>query len=350
MFLLPPLKPKLSAALRDVTSESPRARAAAAESLGGAPDGRGDEARKALRPLIDDTVGSVRAAAIESLGRLKDREALDDIVGRFEDQDPTVRQIALMAAAEIGDRRVLPALERALRSDEPDVRFQAVASLTVVAGEGAIGVLRRVVTDDDIEVRAHLADSLGSLETPEARAPLRKLLDDDELLVRKAAAIGLARCGDDSGARVLVEALTDKDRCFEAAWALGELKVELACEPLARMTRAVFKPLAIKAAAAAALVRIGDPRGEPALLSVLTALRSDARGYAAQMVGELELVSLAPEVAKLADQPRGADPMVVAEALGRLAALSDVAMSALEDIAGRRDEVGERARELLEGL
>ena len=84
MFLFPPLKPKLSAAFRDVTSENVRARAAAAESLGGAPPDRADEARAALRPLIDDTSGSVRASAIASLGRLKDRKAVDDIVGRFE--------------------------------------------------------------------------------------------------------------------------------------------------------------------------------------------------------------------------------------------------------------------------
>ena len=350
MFLFPPLKPKLSAAFRDVASDNARARAAAADSLGGAPESRADEARDALRPLADDADGGVRAAAIASLGRLEDVEALDVILARFDDLDPTVRQIAIMAAAEIGDPRALPALERALRRDEPDVRFQAVASLARLGGADAVDALARLVDDADPEVRAHLADALGSIEDAAAVAPLTELLADEEGIVRTAAAIGLARCGDDGGADELVLALNDKERCFEAAWALGELEVEAAREPLARLAAALFKPLAIKAAAAAALVRIGDPRGEPALRKVLLALRSDARGYAAQMAGELRLASFAPDLAKLAKRPRGADPVVVAEALAKLAPESDVAMSALEDMAERADEAGERARELLKTL
>ena len=58
MRLFPPLRPKLSAALRDVSSKDPRARAAAAEALGDAPKDRSEEAKAALRPLIDDTIAA----------------------------------------------------------------------------------------------------------------------------------------------------------------------------------------------------------------------------------------------------------------------------------------------------
>ncbi|MCB9591415.1 MAG: HEAT repeat domain-containing protein [Sandaracinaceae bacterium] len=344
--LFPPLRPKLSAALRDVTSKNERARAAAAEALGSAPEDRAEEARVALRPLLDDPMSSVRCAAIASLGQLKDAESVEVIIARFEDGDPTVRQVALIAAGEIGDERAIPALERGLRRPDAEVRFQAVASLALVQGEASIRRLTDLVDDEDHEVRAHLADALGSLETAAAIPPLRQLLADEDRRVREAASIALARCGDDSGADELVLLLTDRDRCFEAAWALGELKVEAAKDPLHRLATALLKPLTVKAAAAAALVRIGDPRGEPLLGSVLTALRSDARGYAAQLVGELGLISLAPEVAKLADRPRGADPMVVAEALAKLADRSEDARLALGRLAERTDAVGERAKAL----
>ena len=349
MQLFPPLRPKISAALRDVTSDKPRARAAAAEALGGAPSEQAAEACAALRPLMDDVTASVRCAAIASLGRLQDKDALDGIVARFEDLDPTVRQVALISAGEIGDPRVAPTLERMLRRDEADIRFQALASLAMVAGEAALAPLRGLVDDPDAEVRAHLAEALGSLEVRGAIKPLRRLLEDSERVVREAACIALARCGDDSGAEELILLLTDRDRCFEAAWALGELEIVAAAEPLARLASARLKPLAVKAAAAAALVRLGDARGQPALRSVLRAVRADARGYAAQLVGELGLVGLAPDVAKLARRPRGADPMVVAEALGKLRGQSEEAQRALEYLAERQDDVGVHARRLLDG-
>lgn len=318
MRLFPPLRPKLSAALRDVSSDDPRSRAAAAEALGDAPSENADEAKAALRPLVDDGIGAVRAAAIASLGSLRDADALGDIVARFEDGDAVVRQVAVMAAGDIGDPGAVRPLRRMLRRDEPELRFQAVTSLAKLAPDEAVEALETLTDDPDREVREQLADALGSLEDPKAEGPLEILLDDETVEVRRAAAIALARTGNDAGADALVEALNDTDRCFEAAWALGELGVQPAREPLARLTSALFKPLAIKAAAAAALVRLDDPRGVPALKRVLTAFRSDARGYAAQLVGELGLTELRPELEKLSKNPRGADPQVVADALARL--------------------------------
>lgn len=346
MQLFPPLRPKLSAALRDVASADERARAAAAEALGSAPPEHAEEAKAALRPLLDDRAASVRCAAIVSLGQLRDAASLEVILARFDDGDPTVRQVAMIAAGEIGDARAVDALARGLRRKQPEVRFQAVASLAMILREDAVPRLADLVDDDDAEVRAHLADALGSIEAPAAIPPLERLLEDADRRVRESAAIGLARCGSDAGADELVRLLIDRDRCFEAAWALGELKVARAADPLARLAAARFKPLAVKAAAAAALVRLGDPRGEPHLAAVLRAFRSDARGYAAQLVGELGLAALAPDVARLADRPRGADPVVVVEALAKLAAVSPEAREALARVAARDDAAGARAREL----
>ena len=150
------------------------------------------------------------------------------------------------------------------------------------------------------------------------------------------------------GYSALIEALDDKERVFEAAWALGELKIEEAREPLFKVAQSVLKPLATKAAAAAALVRLGDRRGVPLLRSVLRAFRSDARSYAVELVGELGLSVLADDVAALAIRPRGADPVVVAKALGKLAAESPRAREALSAMAKRDDEAGQAAREVLE--
>ena len=203
MFLFPPLKPKLSAAFRDVASDNARARAAAADSLGGAPESRADEAREALRPLADDADGGVRAAAIASLGRLEDVEALDVILARFDDLDPTVRQIAIMAAAEIGDPRALPALERALRRDDLQAAIAwrgARAEALAQRGEHAEAV---ALAQAGVEIAA-ATDAL--LDHADARmaaaAALRAAGRSDEAEAEEQRARELWR---DKGATLLLE-------------------------------------------------------------------------------------------------------------------------------------------------
>lgn len=346
--MFPPLRPKFSAALRDVRAKSPRARALAAEALAFPIEGREDEAKEANRILIEDEDPTVRGAALATAGKLRDDGALALVLARFEDDDPAVRQIALIAAGDIGDPRATLAVQRALGDARPELRFQAVASLAALAGEGAIDDLSKLIGDADAEVRAHLADALGSLESKKAKKALKKLLDDGARPVRQAAAVALARIGDGSGSRELAGALADPDRVFEAAWALGEIGAKEAAEPLALIAEGVLKPLAVKAAAAAALVRIGDPRGVPALRSVLRAFRSDARSYAAELVGELGLEELAGDVIALVDRPRGSDPVVVARAIAKLAKVSEPARVALRKLAGGHGEPARIAREALD--
>ena len=260
---------------------------------------------------------------------------------------PWCGRIALIAAAEIGDGRALGPLKRALEDERADVRFQAVASLAMLAPDHAVKPLSKRVDDDDPEVRAHLADALGSLERPEAALPLARLLEDGSPPVRRAAAVGLARIGDARGVPALIDALDDDERFFEAAWGLGELGAQEAVEPLAKIANAFLKPLAFKAAAAAALVRLGDRRGVEVLRGVLGALRSDARSYAVELIGELGLEELADDVVALAVRARGADPVVVARTLAKLADASPAARGALEAMARRGDEAGRTAKVLL---
>lgn len=345
-WLLPPLKPHFDAALRDVDAPRDDARGRAAESLGDAPPERLAEAAAALERLVDDRAPTVRAAALASLGRLGAESALDAIVARFEDGDPTVQQVAMIAAADLGDRRALGPIREALGAARAEVRFQAVAALVDLAPEESAEALAPLVDDPDPEVRLQVADALGGLERPEGAESLLMMLGDEEARVQHSAAIGLARLGDGRGVGQLVDALDDQERFFEAAWALGELRADEAREPLARVAESFFKPLATKAAAAAALVRLKDERGVEALRRILRAVRSDARSYAAQLVGELELGALAPEIVRLAKKPRGADLVVVAQTLAKLSPQSRAAAGALADLARRADEVGEVARRL----
>jgi hypothetical protein len=109
----------------------------------------------------------------------------------------------------------------------------------------------------------------------------------------------------------------------------------------------VLGPRWRKACAARALVRIGDELGVTALREVLTELRGDGRSLAAQAAGEPGLVELVPELVRLCRRPRGADPLVLAEALAELLPRAPSAREGLALLAERPDRAGELARHAL---
>ncbi|MGF1467012.1 MAG: HEAT repeat domain-containing protein [Sandaracinaceae bacterium] len=345
-FGLPPLPPRFEAALRDVHSRKVTARWMAAEALGRAPAGRRADAIDALWILADDAAAEVRATALSALGNLRAVEALDLLLARFDDGDPTVRQVAMVAAADLDDPRTLDAFRRALTAAHPDVRFQAVDAIAALSPDAGAELAPRVDDDDD-EVRAQLADVLGTVDGAAAAEALGLLLGDPTPRVQRAAALSLARRGDGTGLGLVLEAIDDAERRYEAVRALGLLGAEEAAEPLARLAGSLLKPLSLRAEAGAALVRLGDRRGVAALRQVLGALRSEGRSYAAQLVGELGLSELAPHVAALAQRPRGADPLAVATALSALGRGAPGAEAGLRTLAARDDEAGAVARRAL---
>jgi len=332
MSLIPALPPSFEAALRDAHSRDARARRAAAASLASPPPGQEERAKAALRRLLDDPVGAVRGAAVAGAGSLRDTEALDVILARFDDGEPVVRQLAIIAVARMGDPRAVEPLRQALSDTRPDVRFQAAVSFAELCPNEALSALRPLVEDEDPEVRASAASAIGTLTQEGAADVIAPLLSDATAHTRADAALALAALGDSRAGPVLLEALDDPERRFAAAAALGEIGYGEAVEALARITSRLLAPLSLKAAAGAALARMGDPRGASALRGVLRALRGDGRSYAAELAGELGLVELAPDIAALVESPRGADPVVIARALADLAPRSDEARAALEKV------------------
>jgi len=346
-LFLPPLRPNLEAALRDVSSENARSRSAAAEALG---DARGDErdrARVALAKLASDKEPEVRVVALAGLGRIGDASSLDAVLPRFDDEIATVREVAVIAAAQLRDLRAAPRIRRALSDERPEVRFQAVISLAELEGEEARVALFPALGDDDAHVRANAASALASLAPDGPTADrLAKLLRDSSANVRLEAALALAKAHDVRAATELGRHLED-DRAYEAIEAIAALGARERADDLAKVARSFLKPLELKAAAAAALAKLGDPRGVIVLRDIVRAFRSDARTYVAEAIGMLGLVELADELVALADKPRGADLGVVVDSLGKLLPQREDLRDVLERLGKRDDDVGARARAIL---
>lgn len=353
-WLLPPLPPHFDAALRDVSAKAVEARMSAARRLSQPDAGRQDEARSALNALTRDRDARVRATAVEGLTEVGTVDDHPRLLECLDDVDALVRELSVVALSMIDHPSRDELLLRALDSRHPEVRFQALSCCAEQCAETAAEYFLRLTRDDDARVRQNaartLADTGAAASDEPTRQRLHSMLGDDDDGVRYRAALSLGAHADAKAVGILVAALEDPDCRLDALDVLGLHDLPQVREAVAAITESFLKPLSVKAAAARALCRLGDPRGAEGLRAVIRAFRSDGRSYAVEIIGELELTELAPEVAELAQRPRGVDPAVLVDCLGRLAARDEAARRGLATLARGAGESGERARALLAGL
>jgi HEAT repeat protein len=346
MSFLPPLPPTFEAALRDVRARKLEARMAAAAALADPPAARRADALSGLLELAADRDARVRGAAVKALQMLGDRGALPELIARMEDGDGLVRELAVVALGSLGGRDACDALRTALRSHHPEVRFQAVVSYVEACAAPVLSALKPLLRDEDPKVRANAARSLVRFGA-EARGELQRALDDPEPHVRAEAALALARLGESPDEEALRPALSDPELLPDALDAVARFELRALQEEVAALALSVLKPLPLKAAAARALLRLGDPRGVPALRGVLRAFRGDGRSYAVEIAGELQVRALVPELLRLSRWLRGTDPAALTAALSALLPLEPAARKGLERLARRDDDAGEQARQVL---
>lgn len=320
MSFLPPLEPTFEAALRDVDAKGAEFRASAARRLASPPSGREDEARVGLRRLLEDARAEVRAAAYEALGAVGLEEDGVRLGRGVDDPSDRVRQAAVEALARLEGERARVVLEELLSHATPAVRFQAVRALAGL-GPTAIPCILRAIVDADPEVRAQAAFALGGLGDEATGDSLLPLLADPDEGVALAAALALADLGDGRGAAILGKALDGRrgPERLEVALAAAKLRDPGLRPVLARVVEGFFTSAHVRAAAAAGLAALGDPRGEEALRRILGQWFSPARGLAVECIGELGIVGFAPDLDRLAARPRGVDDEVLREARTRLA-------------------------------
>jgi len=368
-FLLPQAPPTFAAALRDVTAKAQQARLAAAERLAQADEHELQEAVRALCAISADREAIVRAAGLRGLGEIAAREqdpdsdvpitqpsalsgdeaVLEALALRMQDTSPIVREVAAIALGRVGGPRCHRLLEEALRSEHPAVRFQALAGYVETSDTAEPRKVIALLSDADAEVRGQAARALATLisAAPSAKpaviAALKGALADTSGRTRAEAALALARLGDASGSELFAGALDDPMLRGETLEAIAALSLTSHAGVLARIARNVFTSPFDRIAIARTLIRLGDARGAELLRAALSGLRTAPRLLAVHAIGELGLLELAPEVAKLAERARGVDAATLVGALGALAAKSPDAQAGLERMAAGRGRSAELA-------
>jgi hypothetical protein len=140
---------------------------------------------------------------------------LDDAWQRTEEEDHEIRYVLAALMAHLGEPEGVPRLLGLLdlsEAEDPEarLRFGALANLGALGDERALPALIRFSEDPDEGLRSVAVVGMQKLPLTEVREPLRRALGDEALMVRANAAIALSRLGDPSGAPVL-RALLDPE-------------------------------------------------------------------------------------------------------------------------------------------
>ncbi|MBI5882743.1 MAG: HEAT repeat domain-containing protein [Elusimicrobia bacterium] len=128
----------------ELTQAQQRLRAAVVEAFGLIKDKKA--APLVLASVADEDPGVVRAGVL-ACGRLKERKAVDPLIG-LAGADPVFIPLVYEALAEIGDSRARPVLERGAKDDDPFAAAAASYGLVRMGDRGSLEVLKKAVASD----------------------------------------------------------------------------------------------------------------------------------------------------------------------------------------------------------
>jgi HEAT repeat protein len=279
----------LDAALRDLTSRSPKARAAAAHALGDVVDPvERARATAALIVALDDDRPEVRTEASASLGEVGDASAVAPLVKRLDDGSPPVRQAAAIALGSLRASDGFAPLAAALKSGPADLRFQAATSLAEIDPIAAYDPLVGALDDGDPQVLGAIALSLGAIEDGRAVGHLARLLDHRDAGVRFDAAYALAQLGDGRGRGALRDGIAVMSRAWDAVIALETLGTPADADAIADALTGRGVPPEVQVRGAGALLRIESAHRDAAkrvIAAALGARKLEVRGLAVEELG-----------------------------------------------------------------
>ncbi len=137
----------------------------------------------------------VRKSAVVCVGKLRHREAAEDLCRLLQDQKSVIRKEAIIALNHIKDSRALPAIIECMKDPQKEVRIVATVALgnTSRDDEFVVGPLRNALHDSSWEVRRAAVNSLGNLGIVDTMEEILPLLREEEEEIRKAVALCLLK-------------------------------------------------------------------------------------------------------------------------------------------------------------
>jgi TonB family protein len=236
------VRPVVAEWLRGAASGDPNALLASLYALGAVP------AAELLPTVIDAIKGAdarVRAAACPVYGRAAaagtavtwTSSAWTALAAGLKDADASVRAACAAAAGRAGaagatDKKTASALVARLADRDLTVRAAAVVAIAKIDPGRAASELKKLATDDSPGVLAALAEAWSAMPKP-PRDKLEKLAGHTEAVVRAAAVAALVRIGDTASLDAAALYAGDVGESVRLA-ALPAVKAESVLRELAR--------------------------------------------------------------------------------------------------------------------
>lgn len=192
----------------------------------------GPESVKFLLGYMQQKDPVVLAHATESLGLLKEREALNPVIAQLNHDDVRVRRAATGALIEIGgtlDQRgpLLSFFSERLFDQDGQVRLKAVEGLRLVKDPRTVTAMAALIQDPVPEVRRATLMAMADTGDVSAVDAIAGALDNDDVATRRAAIDALAQLKKKEAVPVL-EAYAGREKNEELAGrakkVIGDLK------------------------------------------------------------------------------------------------------------------------------
>lgn len=160
--------------LTQLGNADPEIRAQAAYSLG---EAKNKEALPQLRAMLRDEDPQVVADVLWALAEMHDVAAVADIANLLRSdrpvaQDLNLRMRAVESLGRLGDKQAIKAIALCLGEDRPkDERLMALKALADLGDEGVREDLQRVLFEDESEVTAFARETLARINSRTAPPP-----------------------------------------------------------------------------------------------------------------------------------------------------------------------------------
>ena len=295
---------------------------AAAVVAAGCQDTSSSPSAAAVAKLADKDP-KVVTEALDSLRKLKAKDAVPQIIPQLKSENGNVREAAAAALEDLGDPQAVQPLIDAYdlaTSDKAIVRANSKISdaLGTLGDRRATPALLKVLQTRDDLLRVHAVEALGKLKDPSSTPALVRLVSDDGMppLIVKFAIIALGDIGAPDAIPPLLKALVMERNGIsffvEASYGLFQIGSP-AVPALSALVAGTDKEYAAWAEsqnrlpggyvskAAIVLADIGDPSAIPVLIKALKwedaggkeALTNLVRGTVAEALGRLRAADAA---------------------------------------------------------
>lgn len=124
---------------------------------------RDKEAVETLVGALDSSYAEIRAKAAMALGNIQDNSAVEGLIKALNDQIGNVRSLAALSLGRIRDKRAIQGLQNVLHDQEWKVRINAIEALGKL-GEAAVPVLENLVKEKEYSEKERAVKILMELK------------------------------------------------------------------------------------------------------------------------------------------------------------------------------------------